>query len=512
MLTRSLASCQKGIGGMALLLGLVSIDPRAETIRLAASTPLSSYADPLALDSGNGIIPSVFDGLTSLGSDGTVQPALAVSWNTTSDTTWEFRLRPNVQFHNGMPFTADSVNRFLNFLIEPESFAYPIAIEAASIEGVRKLDPLTIEISTRNPDPVLPRKLSRVKMIPMEIWEERRRTAFSRKPVGTGPYSILQWDRAGSSGVVMKGEQISWRPPEQIDRVEYIILADASSRLQSLLSGAVDIANAIDPDTISVLEASGYTVSRQLGPIVLAIAFHNCGDTSSPVTGIRVRRALTMAVDKKRIVEQLLGNTTVVAHQGGVSGVYGYNPEIQPYPYDPAVARRLLVDAGFGDGLDLVVGLFSGQFPADTLIFQQVAQDWAALGVDAELRRFAFPEFNRRATAADWDGIDAISVPWSFYHHGEVARTLKRFAGDYPGPYFCAPELHEDIAASDIEMDENVREEMLQDLMARLHNLVPSLPLVQYVSINGLSPRVLDFKANIGAILFGEMRVAPSAD
>ncbi len=505
-------SVRKSIALFAILLCFAPIGGSAETVRLAASTPLSSYADPLALDSGNGIIRSVFDGLTIIGSGGVVEPALALSWKATSDTTWEFKLRPDVQFHNGLPFTADTAVEFLNFLIEPESFAFPIAVEAQSIEGVRKLDPLTIEISTRNPDPVLPRKLSRIKMIPMQDWRERGRTAFSRQPVGTGPYSILEWDRGGSSGVVMTGAQNSWRPPEQIDRVEYIILSDASSRLQSLLSGAVDIANAIDPDAIPVVEASGYTVHRQLGPIVLAIAFHNCGDTSSPVTDIRVRRALAMAVDKKRIVEQLLSNTTEVADQGGVPGVFGYNPEIQPYPYDPDAARSLLTEAGFGQGLDLVIGLFSGQFPADTLIFQQMAQDWAAIGVDAELRRFAFPEFNRRATAADWEGIDAFSVPWSYYQHGEVSRTLKRFAGDYAGPYFCAPELLDDIAASDIEMDEQTREAMLQDLMARLHDLVPSLPLVRYVSINGLSPRVPEFKSNTGAILFGEMRVLPNTD
>ena len=495
-----------------MLSSLESSDAHAETIRLAASTPLSSYADQLALDSGNGIIPSVFDDLTSLRIDGAVQPALALSWKTTSDTTWEFRLRPNVDFHNGVPFTADAAIEFLTLLIEPGSFAYPIAVEAESIEGVRKLDPLTIEILTRNPDPVLPRKLSRIKMIPLSVWRERGRTAFSRQPVGTGPYSILEWDRGGSSGVVMQGEQNSWRPPQQIDRVEYVILSDASSRLQSLPSGVVDIANAVDPDAIPVLEASGYTVHRQLGPVVLAIAFHNCGNRSSPVTDIRVRRALAMSVDKKRIVEQLLNNTTVAAEQGGVPGVYGYNPEIQPYPYDLDAARGLLAEAGFNNGLDLVVGLFSGQFPADSLIFQQMAQDWAAIGVNAELRRFAFPEFNRRAQAADWDGIDAISVPWSYYQHGEVSRTLKRFVGKVVPYYFCAPELLDDIAASDMEMDAQVREKMLQDLMTRLHDLVPSLPLVQYVSINGLSPRVLDFKSNTGAILFGEMHVAPSAD
>lgn len=497
---------------VAVLLSLASFNSSAETIKLAASTPLSAYADPLGLDSGNGVIPNVFDGLTRLGANGDVEPALAVSWKITSDTTWEFQLRPDVQFHNGLPFTADNVVEQLTFLSAAESLSYQIASEAVTIASVRKLGPRTVEVTTKNPDPILHRRLSLIKMFPMQVWRDIGRTAFSRQPVGTGPYSILEWNRGGASGVVMVGAQNSWRAPEQIDRVEYVVVPDASSRVQSLMSGAVDIANGVEPDSIPFLEASGYTVYRSLGPINLAIAFHNCGDRSSPVNDIRVRRALATSVNKTRIVEQLLGSMTEVAEQGGTPGAFGYNPDLQPYGFDPDAARALLAEAGFGDGLDLVVGLFSGQFPADTLIFQQMAQDWSAIGVNAELRPLAFPDFNRRALVADWDGVDAISVPWSFYQHGDVARTLKRFAGDHNGPYFCAPELIDDIAASDREMDEDRREDMLQDVMARLHDLVPSLPLVRYVSINALSPRVLDFQSTIAEPLFGKMRVAPAAD
>ena len=482
----------------------------AETIRLAASTPLSSYADPLVIDPGTGIIPSIFDALTTVGPDGTVRPALAVSWATTSDTTWVFRLRPNVVFHDGSPFTADTVVDHLNFLSAPGALAYPIAVQAKPIAGVRKLDPLTVEITTHQADGILPRRLSRIPIIPLNVWSEVGRTEFSRHPVGTGPYSILEWGRAGSTRVTMVGAENSWRAPEQIDRVEYIILPDSGTRLQGLMSGAVDVANNIDPDSIPVLEAAGFRVRLQASSMNLAIAFHNCGDTSSPITNRRVRLALNMAVNKDNIVDNLLSGTTEVATQGATPGVLGYNPAIKPRPFDPAAARSLIEGAGYGDGLDLVVGVFSGQFPSDSSIFLQVAQDWAAIGVNAEFRPHAMTEFSRRAQAGDWEGTDAISAVWSHYRFGDVSRALKRFTGDHAGPYFCAPELLDDIAASDTIMDEEIRETALQDLMARLHDLVPSLPLVRYVSLNALSPRVLEFKAETGRILFEEMRVAPA--
>lgn len=497
---------------LGIAFGLVATGVNAETLRLAAATSFLSYADPMMLDPGTGIIPSVFDGLTMVNQDGTVGPALAVSWTNTSETTWVFRLRPNVVFNDGSSFTADSVVDLLTFLSAPGAIAYPIAAEAKSISSVRKLDALSVEITTHRADGVLPRKISRIPMIPLNVWSELGRTAFSRQPVGTGPYKIEKWGRAGSSSVTMVGVETSWRAPDQIDRVEYVILPDPAARLQSLMSDAVDIAINIDPDSIPYLEGAGYTVQFQPGPINLALAFHNCGDTSSPITDRRVRVALNMAVDKKNIVDNLLSGTTEVATQGATPGVLGYNSSIKPYPYDPATARSLLEEAGYGDGLELVVGLFSGQFPLDSSIFLQVAQDWAAIGVQAELRPLAYTEYIRRAQAADWEGVDVISAVWSHFQYGDVSRALKRFAGDHAGPYFCAPELLDDIADSDTELDAQARQVLLEDLMARIHDMAPSLPLVRYGGINALSPRVPEFKSRTGAPQFERMYVEPRAD
>ncbi|MEQ8507816.1 MAG: ABC transporter substrate-binding protein [Rhodospirillaceae bacterium] len=493
-----------------IVTGLISNSVNAETIRIAASTPLTSYADPLAIDSGNGLIPSIFDGLTSVGADGTVRSALAESWSATSDTTWVFRLKRNIVFHDGSPFNASSVVDVLNLLRAPEALVYPIAPEATSIAGTRIIDPFTVEITTHRADGLLARKLSLIPIFPVNVWIDMGRTEFSKHPIGTGPYSILNWGRGGSSQVTMIGEANSWRAPKQIDRIEYVILPDSVTRMQSLMAGEVDIANSIDPDSISLLEAAGYRIYRQPHAINLAIAFYNCGGRSSPTTDRRVRLALNMAVNKNRIVDNLLSGTTEVATQGGTPGVLGYNPDIKPYAFDPTAARSLLAEAGYSKGLNLVVGVFSGQFPSDSLIFQQVAQDWAAIGVNAKLQSLAFADFSRRIQTGEWDGIDAFSAVWSHYQIGDVSRALKQFSGGAGRTYFCAPELLDEMIDSDSILDEAAREATLKDLMARHHDLVPSLPLVRYISLNALSSRILDFKSETGRILFEEMQVAPS--
>ena len=479
----------------------------AQSVRLAASTPFSSYADPLAVDPGNGLIPAIFDALTIIERDGSIQPALAESWTATSDTTWQFRLRPGLIFHDGSPVNADVVSEYLAFLIEPESAAFFIATEVQSIVGVRKVDALTVDISTRQPDAILPRKLSRVPVLPLRIWREMGRLNFARAPVGTGPYKVAEWDNGGVSGATLTAVDTSWRPATQIRRVKYVVLPDPTTRLQSLLSGGVDIANSIDADAIPTVEAAGFRVSVQPGPINLAIAFHNCGAGDTPSKDLRVRQALAFSVDRQRIAEHLMSGITSVAAQGGTPGVFGYNADIEPYPFDPNAARTLLDSAGYDYDRKFVVAVFTGQFPSDALIFQQVAQDWTAIGVDVEFRRMAMPEYVRRLQAVEWDGIDAISAIWSHFQLGDISRALKQFSGAYHAPYFCSSELAAEVEATDAELDENTRKEKLQNLMARLHDLVPSLPLVQYVSVNALSPRVAEFKSRTGAILFEQMQI-----
>ena len=481
---------------------------QAESVRLAAATPMVAFADPLAIDGGNGVISSVFDGLTSMGIDNDVEPALALSWTVTSDTTWEFKLRPDVVFHDGTAFNAQSVIDYFEFMSRPEAAAYAASLFTRTVERVRAIDDLTVELTTRSPDPILDRRLTRAKLFPVAVIDRVGRSEFGRSPVGTGPYAIGSWSRGGAAGVTLVGQSSSWRAPEQIMEAEYVILPDATSRVQSLLSGNVDIANAIEPDALPALEAEGFGVHVLVSPIVLSLSFNTCDGTDRAVSDPRVRRALNISFDREAMIGPLSNGLAPIAHQGGAPGVFGHNDTISPYRYDPEAARALLSASGAGDTLPLRVGVFVGQFPSDALIFQQLAQSWAQIGIQAELQQLAFAEYLRRVAGSDWEDFDLFASVWSHYQFGDVSDTLARHAGLHPSPYFCAPELHEDIERADQEMDPEARERMLKELMARLHELQPSVPLSLFAGINVYSPRVELYKMKTDAILFGEMRMA----
>ncbi|MDX2224504.1 MAG: ABC transporter substrate-binding protein [Rhodospirillaceae bacterium] len=497
--------------GFILLLGLVlSLPAAASTVRLVAATPLMAYADPLALDGGNGIVPSVFDSLTKVLPDGSVGPALATAWRNESDTVWVFELRDGVSFSNGAPLTADLVVDCLRHMTTPAGRATPNAIETATIAAVRALGPRTVEITTTTPDARLPRKLSRLRIWHMPSFEKAGRSAFSRAPVGTGPYVIERWVN-GEAGVVMTANPKAWRPSAEVDRVEVAIVTDATVRLQILLAGDADLAANLDPDTIAVLEGEGLSAHIQDAPVVLALALRNVDGTIAPLKDPRVRRALNMAVDRQRIVDTLLYGTMNAAGQIATPGVVGYDPALAAYPYDPDRARELLAEAGYPVGFAMTAGVFSGQIPGDTLIFQQVAQDLATIGVRLELRRLAFSDFNRRRIAGDWGDMSAFSYVWSHYQLGDISRSVEQSSCLAPAPWFCLPELMGEIEAANRALQPVERERLLKVISARLHDVAPSLLLVQYASIVGVAETVDHFELETDAIQFGKMRMRAGA-
>jgi len=492
-----------------LLLGALGLGfgpAEAATLRMTASTPLVSYADPLNLDAGTGIIPSIMDGLTRIGSDGEVVPALAIAWQATSDTAWSFDLRPDVVFSDGTPLDAAAVAASLGVLLGPDGQGAPVATETDGIVAARALDADTVEITTSAKDARLPRKLSRLRIFSADAFRRLGRTAFAKAPVGTGPYRASAW-APGGVGVTLIGVPSSWRAPEQIDRVDVTVVPDRAVRLQSLLAGETDVASNLDPDSIAILENNSLRAHVQPGPIVLAISFRNVGDATPALKDVRVRLALNLAIDRTRISKELLGGALPPATQVATPDAAGWDPTLEPYGHDPDRAKTLLADAGFPNGFQMTIAVFGGQIPGDTLVFQRVAQELAAIGVMAEIRQLPFPDIARRVQSGDWNGFDAFSATWSHYLSGDISRAAERHSCLFSNPWFCVPEMVPLIERSNAEMDTATRAELLRQINRAFHDAVPSLLLVRYASIDGLSRRIERFDTVVDAILFGTMRV-----
>jgi peptide/nickel transport system substrate-binding protein len=462
----------------------------AKTLRLASISPAITFGAPFARDEGGGIRSAIFDGLTLVTATGELKPNLAESWTVETPTTWVFKLRPGVVFANGEPFDAAAAAAAINSLIDPAQ-RFPRALDVPGIVRARARDAHILEVITQKPDPLLARRMNMVPIPAPKAWAELGPAAFAKSPVGTGPFKVVNW---GAAGYRLEAVPTSWRASQHIKVIQTTIIPDASARIKALLSDRVDIALGLGPDDIEQVRTAGYEV--RIAPVisVLSIAFRTVRDDPAPLKDVRVRHALNYAVDKEAIVSQILAGTTRVASQGTVPGVPGYNPELKPYPYDPGRARQLLAEAGYANGFKLVMAVYGGLLPNDTTVFQKVAQDLGAVGVQVELRTMTFADYARRLFNGDWAGIDAFSNGWLSTGIGDPIRAVDQFSCGYNAPFFCEPAMMPLIDATRSEMDPARRDALMRNVMAEFNRVGVALWLVEFSTISGLSPGVRNFE------------------
>ena len=483
------------------------IPAHAKTMRLAVPTHYTTRGHPFELYGGGSVKSALFGGLAQISLTGELAPALALSWDSVTDTEWEFRLRPDVWFHNGAPVTAESVVAVLSYIVKDEAQRFWIAQQLSTVRSAHVVDPLTLRVTTLLPDPLLARRMSVLRVVDMQAWEEMGEVAFSDRPVATGPYRAVSWG-PNATRVRLEAFEKSWRPHRDVDVVDMRVVSDGTRRVQALLSDEVDLAVNLSPDAILALEAAGLKILTVPNPIIIALSFKTANAAGSPLLDGRVRQALNYAVNKSRIVRFILGDRMSVATQAAIPGVAGYNPEVRSYAYDPDRARALLKDAGYGDGLHLVVAVWTGQVPGDVLVFQQVAQDWADVGITAEMRQMPLPEFTRRYQTGDWRDIQIVTNTLSSRHLFDSLTALEAVSCKrQPTALFCDPNLDRAIDAARYVMDPNKRIALLQKAMAVAVDTASSVFLVNYTDIVAMRTDINGYEVRSDGIMFERLTI-----
>ncbi|MEQ8507767.1 MAG: ABC transporter substrate-binding protein [Rhodospirillaceae bacterium] len=480
----TVAAC---VAGGILVAGLGSAAlADSTTLRVGHPSPAVSGAYPFARDEGGGLRYAIYDALTTFSPTGEFEPALAVSWKNETPTTWVFQLRENVVFSNGEPFNADTVVATLTELYNSEVL-HARKADMGTIIGYEARSPYVVAITTTEPDPLLPNRLTQLPIIEPKAWATLGQEQYSRTPVGTGPYTLESWGPNNSNPILVVS-QSSWRDVEHITRVEVTVMPDVGSRVTGLMSGELDMAVSLPSDDIATLKAMGKTVMVVPNPSILSIALRTVRTDDSPLKDARVRRALNYAVDKQSIVDLILGGTTRVAHQPSTPDLIGYNPEAEPFDYNPERAQQLLAEAGYADGFPLKFSVYGGLLPGDSLIFQKVAQDLAAIGVDVELRQISFPDYVRRLFNADWEDIDGFSIGWMNMNLWDPQKAFEQFSCAYTAPFYCDEESMPLIEAAASEMDPVKRAALLQEITLRLRDQGAALWLLEFSGVVGFQP------------------------
>lgn len=490
---------------------LTSLSVQAEAVlRVARNAAPPSLGNPLASvgQPGSGVWSALFDSMTVIGPGGELQPALALSWELEHETRWIFKLRPDVTFHNGAPFNADAVAAILNYLRSEEGRRFYVATEVDTLAAIEVVDDLTIALETTAPDAILPKRMALVSVPEPNAWATLGPEGFGLEPVGTGSFKLRDWGQT-SGRMTFDTYADSWRATKEFDVLELWTVADATTRIQALLTGQVDILEAISIDDAPQVERAGFKVWNFGGAQVSSIAFRTVGNPDSPLQDVRVRQALNYAVNRSLIAEVLFGGQAEPASQGASAGTIGYDPSLPPFPYDPERAKALLAEAGYENGFPLTMEVLTGFSSIDTLLYQQVAQDLRAVGVDATVRTPPFAMWLQRFTSNEWGETDAFSLMWDSGAYADAIRPVRNFSCAKAVPFFCDPGIMPLIEETDSIMDPNDRVLHLQTVMAEMRDLAPALMLTTASQRVATSDRIQDISLNPPNIAYHTIKLKP---
>ncbi|MBL6081335.1 ABC transporter substrate-binding protein [Belnapia sp. T18] len=439
-------------------------------------------------------------------------PALALSWaaDPADRRRWIFKLRPGVTFHDGSAFDADAVAWNMAKLMDPAAPQYD-ARQAAqtygrmnALAGVEVIDPLTVAIITKSPDALVPWYFGRIFFSSPAQWEKVGRSweAFARAPSGTGPW---RFDRiVPRQRLDLVRNPTYWDPIRvpKTDRLVLVPIPDANTRVAALLSNQVDWVEAPPPDAASRLRQAGMQIVvnsyQHTWPWMLSRV------DGSPFNDIRLRRAVNLAIDREGIAGLLGGFGTPAVGQVPPDHPWFGTPKWQ-VRYDPAEARRLLAEAGFGPRNPLRMRVTispSGSGQMQPQIMNEAMQEMLrAVGVEVAFEVIDWSTMTQRrsqgAQSPEQTGIHGLNNSWSWvdpdFGFVSVLASDKIAPRGNNWGNVRVPEFDRLSNAIRAEFDPEKQDSLLAELHARMVEDATWLWVVHDMNPRAMSPRVKGF-------------------
>ena len=383
-----------------------SAAPQANEITVGIAQDLDESLDPhLAVAAGTKeVMFNVFEGLMKLTSDGDLTPAVAESYTLSDDQkTYTFTLRQGVKFHNGETVTADDVVYSIQRCADATA-GEPLVPAFKAIESVEKVDDQTVAITLKAPDNEFLAYLTTA-ILPADY--DQQDTA----PVGTGPFKFIS--RTAQDSIVLEKFDEYWGTPAQLDKVTFKIIENADSLVLSLQSGAIDLCAHLNSTQVAQLDQSQFNVLEGTMNLVQAMYLNN---DVAPFDDVRVRQALSYAVDKQQIMDMIADGhgAAIGSSMYPAFGKY-FVPELTDY-YTQNIekAKELLTEAGYPDGFDMTITVPSNYQPhMDTA--QVLVEQLKAIGVNATIQPVEWASwlsdvYTGRQYQATVVGVDASNM------------------------------------------------------------------------------------------------------
>jgi peptide/nickel transport system substrate-binding protein len=463
----------------------------ADTIVMALASDQDNM-DPHMHFQRNGILMNInmYDSLLHKNTKLEYEPSLATEWKALNETTWEFKLRQGVKFHNGDAFSAEDVKFSFDRVLDPNTKS-PQYGNIRGIKEVNIIDPHTVHLITDKPFPLLLERVVFFPIIPKKHFEKVGAQAFAETaPVGTGPYKFVEWKR--DQYLKMERFNEHWRGPAPVKNLTIRVIPETSTQIAELKTGGVDIVRNLAPDLIPDLKAHPNTYVST-API-LRTHYVELDMREPPFTKKEVRQAANYAIDRQAIVDRLMGGLGKVVPTVINPMAFGYDSSVEAYNYDPKKAKELLKQAGFPNGTDIT--LHTGTSAAfNRQLAEAIAEMLTEVGLRTNLKIWdPGPAWNK-FFQGEGKATHGFIGSWGYYSTFDADAILHPLYHTEPGGwvgkwYTRVPGLDELIDVGRSTVDKEKRLTTYAKIQHLLKEEAPSIFLFHQHDMLGIHKRV----------------------
>jgi peptide/nickel transport system substrate-binding protein len=391
---------------------------------------------------------------------------LAESWEMKGNKIY-FKLRKGIRFHDGAPFSSkDVIASFKRVLTDKES------LQAPNLRNIREMDApddFTFVVTLKKPHANALENINN-RVIMTKAAAEKMGEADS-SPIGTGPFKFVSWERSGQ--FVLRRNESYWGQPPKIEEVIYKAVKEDAARIAALEAGQADIISNIPPHEVARLKANPrlrVQPVQGLRPIFLVLS-----PAYKPLDNVKVRRAITHAIDRERIIKHILeGNAYPLSGLVGPQ-VFGYDPGARAFPYDPQKAKQLLNEAGFPNGFEIEYYSPTGRYPKDREVALVIVEQLSKVGIKAILKTPEWSIFNTDYKNGKYPmyltGRGSLIDADTLFHQYFRTGTTKRVLG------YGNPKLDEVLDLEQQTFDVKKREKLLNEAHRIILEDAPAIPL-----------------------------------
>jgi peptide/nickel transport system substrate-binding protein len=485
---------------------------QAATLRIASAfDPQTMDPHALALLYHTRVSVQLYEGLVNRDEQFKLEPSLALSWQMLNPTTWRFKLRPGVVFHDGTPFTADDAVFSIERALAPPSQR---SFQLKGVKAARKIDDLTLELTLEAPDAVLPEKLQQLAIM-SKAWcikhgvekaqdfNGKQETFAVRNANGTGPYMLDRFEPDVRTVLKRNPRWWGWADKRSgnVDEVSFTPIRSDATRLAALVSGEIDLV--LDPPVQDIARLKNESAIKLLQVTDLGqqyLTFDQARDElpdsdvkgKNPFKDVRVRRAVYQALNVELITQKVLRGQGVATGAFLSPRVDGSPPELDKrLPFDPAKAKALLAEAGYPNGFSITLDCVN--VPWREAVCQAMTAMLTQVGIRTTLRSSptnqffpklsgataSFMEFGWTPNPDAWASLNALFRTWD-----------KSGLGTFNAGRYSNPKLDTLIDNMRVEPDLTRRRAMVGVALRIVGDELPFIPLYRRTLTWAMSKKV----------------------